>query len=307
MAKQDWKKLGLLFSVDGQQSWARTHAAVPVAVPLDNDRYRVFVSTRDSEGRSHVGYFQLDLSRNEPSTGPLSASPVLSPGPLGCFDDRGAMLTWIVDQPGRQHHYYIGWNLGVTVPFYVNLGLAISVDGGLTVERTSEGPMLSRSSADPILVASCCVLPVGGVWRMWYLSGSRWVLEGDKPKHYYNIRYAESNDGVDWRPSGKVCIDFKDEQEYAISRPCVLHKNGLYRMWFSHRGESYRIGYAESRDGILWDRCDEDVLLDVSPSGWDSEMIEYPFVFRRGERLYMLYNGNGYGRTGVGLAVLERG
>jgi len=35
-------------------------------------------------------------------------------------------------------------------------------------------------------------------------------------------------------------------------------------------------------------------------------MIEYPYVFEhKGER-YMLYNGNGYGKTGIGIAVLER-
>jgi hypothetical protein len=140
---------------------------------------------------------------------------------------------------------------------------------------------------------------------MWYLSGMKWMMEARAPKHYYHIKYAESHDGIDWRRTGTVCIDFKDQDEYAISRPTVLRENGLYRMWFSHRGHSYRIGYADSRNGILWNRRDKDVGMDVSESGWDSEMIEYPFVFRHGERLYMLYNGNGYGRTGVGLAVLE--
>ena len=78
-------------------------------------------------------------------------------------------------------------------------------------------------------------------------------------------------------------------------------------MWYSHRGETYRIGYAESEDGLAWQRKDEEAGPDVSGAGWDSEMVEYPFVFdHEGER-YMLYNGNGYGKTGVGLAVLDRG
>jgi hypothetical protein len=33
-------------------------------------------------------------------------------------------------------------------------------------------------------------------------------------------------------------------------------------------------------------------------------MQAYPFVFDEGGRRYMLYNGDGYGRTGIGLAVL---
>lgn len=45
--------------------------------------------------------------------------------------------------------------------------------------------------------------------------------------------------------------------------------------------------------------------IDVSSSGWDSEMIEYPFAFHHSGALYMLYNGNGYGKTGFGLAVRD--
>ncbi len=35
-------------------------------------------------------------------------------------------------------------------------------------------------------------------------------------------------------------------------------------------------------------------------------MIEYPFVFDHKCNRYMLYNGNSYGKTGFGLAVLEK-
>ena len=90
-----------------------------------------------------------------------------------------------------------------------------------------------------------------------------------------------------------------------MSRPCVLKENGLYKMWYSYRGQSYRIGYAESKDGFEWTRMDADVGIDVSESGWDSEMIEYPFVFDQNGERFMLYNGNSYGKTGIGLARLE--
>ena len=74
-------------------------------------------------------------------------------------------------------------------------------------------------------------------------------------------------------------------------------------MWYSYRGPSYRIGYAESADGIVWTRRDSTSVVPPSESGWDSEMTTYPVVVRRGDRLYMLYNGNDYGRTGIGLAL----
>ena len=146
-------------------------------------------------------------------------------------------------------------------------------------------------------------------WKMWYVSLIKWVEENGSLKHYYNIRYAESEDGIHWNRDGHVCIDFANELEYAIARPFVLKENGIFKMWYSFREsaevKSYRIGYAESHDGKLWKRMDDEIRLDVSPEGWDSEMIEYSFLFDHKGIRYMLYNGNSFGRTGVGLAVLE--
>jgi predicted GH43/DUF377 family glycosyl hydrolase len=106
--------------------------------------------------------------------------------------------------------------------------------------------------------------------------------------------------------TGHVCLDYASEAEYAFARPCVIYDGRLYRMWYSYRGLRYRIGYAESPDGISWTRLDQDGL-DPSGSGWDSEMVEYPWVFESDGRRYMLYNGDDYGRSGVGLAVWESG
>ncbi|MBA2353563.1 MAG: hypothetical protein H0V80_02730, partial [Acidobacteria bacterium] len=164
-------------------------------------------------------------------------------------------------------------------------------------------PILDRSPADPLLTASPSVLVEGDVWKMWYVSGVRWIIEDGQSKHYYRVQYAESDDGIAWRRDGAACLDF-GPGEYAFGRPSVVKRGGLYRMWYSHRGAAYRLGYAESMDGRRWTRLDAHVGIDVGADGWDSEMMEYPHVFEHRGRLYMLYNGNGYGRSGVGLAIL---
>jgi hypothetical protein len=120
------------------------------------------------------------------------------------------------------------------------------------------------------------------------------------------FKYAESRDGIHWDRKGTVVLPLKGGGEFALSKPCVLKDRGLYRMWYAYRGAGYRIGYAESADGLSWERLDEKAGIDVSPSGWDSETIEYAYVLdHKGER-YMFYNGNDYGRTGFGLAILEK-
>jgi hypothetical protein len=278
---------------------------VPFAENVRGDLYRVYFAARDKHNRSNGAYVVIDIT-NPKEILDMSKEPVLVPGDLGSFDDDGALPSWLVDHGNVKYMYYIGYNIGVTVPFRNHVGLAISLDGGVSFHKVSRAPVLERNEVDPYLTLSPCVLIEDGLWRMWYTSGTKWVEATDgKPKHYYHIKYAESTDGIHWDRQGVVCIDYGSSDEYAIARPCVIKDDGLYRMWYCHRGESYRIGYAESRDGIQWVRKDEEVGMDVSESGWDSEMIEYPFVFdHRGER-YMLYNGNGYGKTGMGLAVLE--
>jgi hypothetical protein len=140
---------------------------------------------------------------------------------------------------------------------------------------------------------------------MWYVSATGWDLHEGKPRHHYHIKYCESVDGINWRRDGVVCIDYQSPDEYAIARPCVIRENGLYKMWYSYRGEAYRIGYAESKDGLNWVRKDDESGINVSESGWDSEMVAYPYVFQSHNKQYMLYNGNGYGKTGIGLAIRE--
>ena len=85
-------------------------------------------------------------------------------------------------------------------------------------------------------------------------------------------------------------------------------------MWYSYRktddyrnnkDNSYRIGYAISNDGIIWERNDKMAGIDVSDSGWDSEMIEYPYVIKRNGKLLLFYNGNGFGQSGIGCAVSD--
>lgn len=300
-----WTKLGLCFVPSGALPWMRSHAAVPIAQWLEGDRFKVYFSTRDEHNRSYTGYVVIDITRPTEIL-ELSEQPVLSPGALGEFDDSGAMASWLTAFDNEQYLYYIGWNLGISVPFRNSVGMARrTAEGGFT--RMFAGPVLDRTRDEPHFCASCCVIREKDCWRMWYLSCTGWKLTNGKPEHAYHIKYAESSNGIDWDRRGHVAIDYADAGEYAISRPTVVCDEGLWKMWYSYRGEAYRIGYAESANGRDWTRFDAYSGIDVSPSGWDSQMIEYPFVFdHRGHR-YMLYNGNDYGRTGFGLAVLEQG
>jgi hypothetical protein len=195
------------------------------------------------------------------------------------------------------------------------VGLAVSEDGGLTFHRLYEGPVLDRTINEPYFVASPYVLLDGGLWKIWYASGTGWVVVHDHPEPLYQIRYAESENGVHWVRNNITCIEYTFEGG-ANARPCVIKEGGIYRMWYCYRGsvdyrtskeQSYRLGYAESTDGVNWTRRDKDIGIDRSEEGWDSIMMEYAYVYQHNGKKYMLYNGNGFGESGFGYAILEEG
>lgn len=306
---QNWKKLGLIYSPEGETEWMQTHAMMPVIDILKNDIARIYFSARDKRGRSQGAFIEINL--NDPfSLVNISKDPVLKLGQLGAFDDSGIMPTCLVNKGRKKYLYYNGWTLGKNVPFFSFNGVAVSEDGGNTFVKKSRGPaVLFSNETDPYSTFAPYVLSDDGKWKIWYVSLIKWTEEEGKLKHYYNIRYAESEDGINFKREGIVCIDFKNEFEYAIARPFVLKEKGIYKMWYSYREakeiNTYRIGYAESVDGIKWTRMDKKINLNISESGWDSEMIEYSYLYDFKGKRYMLYNGNSYGKTGVGLAVQE--
>lgn len=298
-----WRKLGHVYAPSGAEPWAVSHATNPTAVHLEGDRYRIYFSTRDERQRSSIGFIEIDLTR------PLeiiseSKEPVLRPGELGMFDDCGVSIGCILTVGGHSYLYYMGWNLAVTVPWKNAVGLAICDGHHGPFRRHSRFPILDLNEMDPYTISYPWVVQEAGRFRMWYGSNIGWGPETRDMRHL--IKYAESEDGLSWVRDGTVALGFDFEGEYALVRPCVRgdEKNG-YRMWFCSRGEKYRIRLATSEDGMKWKRADECAGIDVSAAGWDSDMIEYPFVFSHQGTEYMLYCGNDYGRSGFGIAVAE--
>jgi hypothetical protein len=297
-----WKKLGHIYKPDGTRPWGQAFAANPIAEHLWDDRYRIYFSARDVDNRSAIGWVEVDM------TSPTvvlaeSALPELLPGEDAFFDDSGCSIGCIVPVGEKRYLYYMGWHLTQRVPWQNQLGLAISDGPGLPFKRWSRFPVLPLNEEDPYTISYPWVLLENGVFKMWYGSNIAWGKAKEDMRHL--IKYAESTDGIHWDRKNTVAIDFGFPGEYAICKPCVLKDGNIYKMWFCSRGERYRIRYAESADGIQWTRVGDKDSIDVSSDGWDSDMIEYPCVFKHDGSQYLLYSGNEYGRAGFGIAVWE--
>ncbi|MEZ4781127.1 MAG: hypothetical protein R2816_06010 [Flavobacteriaceae bacterium] len=312
-----WEKKGLIFKPKGEFSWSKSHAQVPVVDYLEEENIiKVYYSTRNEEGYSMPGYVLLD-GDNPKKIIKIANEPILQLGELGCFDDCGVMPSWLVNRDnGEKWLYYIGWNVRNTIPYHNSIGLAISKDGGESFAKFSKGPLWDRNHIEPHYSGTSCVLFHNQIWKNWYLSCTEWRIVDGKSEPRYHIKYAESIDGINWKIRGDVAIDYKSPDEAGIVKASVIIEDNTFKMWYSYRlfkdyrtsvNSSYRIGYAESQDGINWERMDDSPLaLSVSNDElcWDSLMVEYPHVIDiKGKRM-MFYNGNGFGKSGFGYAQL---
>lgn len=298
-----WRRIGKVWGPDGSREWARSHASLPTVVHVRDDVFRIYFSARDEGNRSVVGSIIAELSET-PKVLEAPSEPILLPGTAGSFDDSGIGIGSIVRGDGQDLLYYMGWNLGTLAPWRNSIGLAIGDAAEGRFEKAYLGPLLDRSPEDPYTLSYPWVLRLAPAeWRMWYGSNTAWGASSADMEHV--IKAATSADGEQWRRRFEPALGFTEPGEYALARPCVVPMAGGFRMWFATRGDRYRIGAAWSGDGLSWRREDKVWGLTPAPGPWDGEMVCYPCVFRSKHRLMMLYNGDGYGREGFGLAVWE--
>lgn len=305
-----WVKKGHIFSPTGDLPWSQTHAQVPVAEFLGKENaLKVYFSTRDKEGRSLPSWVKLDAD-NPKKILEVASEPILGLGELGTFDDCGVMPSWVIDAPnGEKYLYYIGWNVRNTIPYHNAIGLAISRDGGNSFERFSKGPLWDRDFKEPHYSGTSCVVIENGLWRNYYLSCTEWVKVNGKSEPRYHLKIAESADGIHWNRTGKIAIDYLNEEEGGIVKASVYKEGDKYMMVFAFRKlndyrsdskQSYRLGWAQSADGLKWERMGRIKELDLGPEAWDSQMLAYPHVLEYKGRRIMFYNGNGFGQSGFG-------
>ncbi|MCP3775990.1 hypothetical protein NLX71_22250 [Paenibacillus sp. MZ04-78.2] len=307
-----WKKVGKIFD---PADYGLIFAQSPQTLVFD-DFVRVYFSTRKKDKDkylSHIAFVDFDKSFKKVIN--ISQNTVISLGRLGSFDEHGVFPMNVVRYDNDIYAYTSGWNRKSSVSVDTSIGLAVSNDNGLTFQKLGDGPVLTSSIHEPFLVGDPFVKIINNVFHMWYIYGVSWKFFGSntQPDRVYKIGHAVSKDGVDWVKDNRQIISdsFHDESQ---ALPTVIYFKNKYHMFFCYRQSSdfrknssraYRIGYACSNDLVNWVRDDEQAGINVTENSWDSDMMCYPHVFSFNDDVYLLYNGNEFGRHGFGLARLE--
>ncbi|MEQ1636907.1 MAG: hypothetical protein ABL903_09440 [Methylococcales bacterium] len=317
-----WKKLGKIFDPTQHRlpNECAQFAQSPQTLIFD-DFVRIYFSTRavdKANGKylSHIAY--VDMSKDFHNIIRVSEHTVIPLGDLGCFDEHGIFPINLVRHDEVIYAYTCGWNRRVSVSVDTAIGLAVSHDNGQTFQRLGNGPVLAASLHEPCLVGDGFVKIIGDIWHMWYIFGTGWktYTPDTPPDRTYKIGHAVSNNGIEWtqEEEARQIISDRLGKDESQALPSVIEMDDRYLMTFCYRQSSdfrknkdrgYRIGHAWSDDLNNWTRDDENPHLALIPDEWDTEMQCYPHVFKCDDKVYLLYNGNEFGRYGFGLAVLE--
>ncbi len=314
-----WHKLGKIFDPTQHKlpNGCVEFAQSPQVLVCD-DFVRIYFSTRalDSNGKflSHVAF--VDMDKNLRDIIGVADKTVIPLGQLGCFDEHGIFPMNVLRYHDLVYGYTCGWNRRVSVSVDTGIGLAISRDNGLTFQRVGDGPVLGPSLHEPYLVGDGFVKVIDNEFHMWYIFGTTWkqYTADASPDRTYKIGHAVSQDGLVWvKEEARQIIPDRLGEDESQALPTVIAIAGRYHMFFCYRQSfdfrqnkqrGYRIGHAWSDDLKTWIRDDDDPQLEGTPGDWDSDMQCYPHVFDCDGKIYLLYNGNEFGRNGFGLAEL---
>lgn len=191
------------------------------------------------------------------------------------------------------------------IPFEMRIGYASSIDG--ISWEIHPNPVLDIGQDgewDDSFVYGPSVIYHNNEYLMWYTGNGG----NDNPSR---IGYASSDDGINWEKDqvNNPVVETGPEGSYYeswLNHPCVIRNDGLFEMWFSGHDvfEHYRIGYANSEDGINWDYISEEPVLDIGASEtWDDIAVYRPSVIIDDHQYKMWYSGYNGSRHRVGYAL----
>lgn len=290
---------------DRPLNW-NSHMMAPAPVSLvENGVTEIFVGGWDSHGISSIYSFMFDLESL--SYIPNSSVLRLEKGTSGTFDENGVFPASIIQLEESWVLSYTGFQLGHQIPHYNFGGIAVKSPAGLKLKRLSQAPVIDRSDEGLTVRAGLSAIEVvrtgQKTWLSVYAAGSSFEFVNGKMRPNYSV-YSQSRHPLQLKDTGQLKVSY-NEIEHGVGRPYLSSYKELILLFYTRRRKdfNYLPGLAISDDyGDTFTRFDQ-ILENVTPriEGQDNEMQYFPAPLIWNEKLYIFYNGNNFGRYGMGV------
>jgi predicted GH43/DUF377 family glycosyl hydrolase len=203
----------------------------------------------------------------------------------GTYDTIAVRNPCVIREEGIYKMWYRGNNATSTTILY-----ATSPDG---LDWTKQGPVMYRGSPgelDDAAIFQPRVIRDGDFYKMWY---------GGNDGSVDRVFFAYSEDGINWTKYGMVMEGTPGQQDQngAIHNTIIKDTDGTYRMWYQGFDANRRTFYAESSDGINWNK--QGLVLDLgTPGALDDFHVDGAAVVKEHDFLYRMWYGGHDQTTG---------
>ncbi len=295
---------------DAKNWWMSNHVGASCVLGFDEQSELSFdvvvlAGGRGVDGRSRLGIIKLKLDKFDFNllSYEISDNPIIELGERGAFDEAGMSYPWYFKTDDNEFIFYTGWKLNQSTGFENNLGVLKKVKGRWI--RSSRAPILPLSNDEPFGTGSVAVYHIEDKFHLLYTSFLSWN-SNNSDGHEYGIKHATSSDLVYW--DRKVDFLIPPSQSYhAVCRPSLVGSNIL----FSARGPKYNLmSLPLTGTDISLDSLDVrnayKVNVDSQGIGGFDKSVEYSYPFNLNGQYLCLFNGNGYGESGLGIGVLDQ-
>jgi hypothetical protein len=286
-----------------------THLSGPYGIHF-NGVLRVFFTSRKVSGQSFLESvpFFIDL---DPTTYEALSPAIQVTYPkaeLGSYRIHGVFPLSVFDiGAGALLGLPTGWRRHSGIDVETGIGEWLSLDGGKSWVEFGVGPKFSAVNDEPFLVCDAGYLEFQGEHFLAYAFGLSWRPDKEgEPQRRYVISVVRASDfGKLQNGQAKESIPKASALEVQAF-PHLSISNNEMRMFFCFRSEfdfrsgdnnSYKLALATSSDGKNWSRDAES--LDIEYGEGAEEMQCYPSFVRNKDCGLLLFNGDGFGRTGI--------
>ncbi|HET9161161.1 MAG TPA: hypothetical protein VFN88_11170 [Caulobacteraceae bacterium] len=286
-----WIRLGRVLEPAGG-TLDRTHVMLPTPFVLA-DRVRVYFAGCDEEMRGRI--FAAEFAPEPPfALLEVWREPVMDLGGPGAFDCDGVNPSQVFSVDGELHLFYIGWRRGEAAePYTLFAGHAVSPDDGRTF--VSKGQLLQPVEGERLFRTAPRLTACDDGFRLLYIGGDRFIDgPGGKRLPLYSLMGLRSSDPFSWRGPGEVlAAPDAAAGEIGFGRPVLFDA----RLMISVRTASgYELMEATEGEPSL------KPVFQPPFEPWESQMRCFGAACRVGDHELLFYNGDGFGRTGLGLA-----
>lgn len=277
-------------------NYAGATCAAPTSIPGE---YRIYITGRDNANRSIIGYAHWNVDQ----PGILynfSEAPVLKLGAEGSFYESGTSYPNVFMYENECYLIFTGWIRGVTVPFYNNIGIARLCNKMGQFICESPFPLLPYSEDICLGTGSSCIKLNKGMYELYFTNFDSWFHADGKLYHKYSLRKQSSACPLRWTEKSRKLSTTLSNHIENICKPSFL--DDVFLFCGRARDSDYSLYYG-TMDATT--NCVSNVnkveFGEFSEIGRDNLGQSYPTGISERGRKFIIYSGNDYGSTGLGM------